>query len=191
MGVCTDVNKLGSQVGCKDWYLTNTSGVRSYNVSGRYYYGYGANYGYTMCYSPLRYWWDQSQLGRAYGALYCWSRIILGTCSDQETYDDYKIDTLSFSYAEDRNIQNNGTFTVSPDGSKITNMLYITGFNSSGSTKSINEIGIIQQSDFLIYRKRLLQPLVVPNNGYFRIRVSITVPVPEAIRPLLATGGDS
>jgi hypothetical protein len=67
---------------------------------------------------------------------------------------------------------------VSQDKKYIINTVWASYLNSSGTTRTIKEVGLILLPDVLIYRKILDTPLIVPANGYFKISFSYKVPIP-------------
>lgn len=176
MGVTTSLDKFQSTLPIKIWYLKDTSGNISYNHTSAYY-DYGIyNYSGHSTISPLREWRreTQSNCGR--------NSIIVGTCGDAESYDDYKISTFNTQYVSTlSNYNTNGNITYNTENKTCDNTITVSLLNNSGTSQTIREVGVIFNDTLLIYRKVLETPLIVPIDGYFKVSFNYSVPIPEIL----------
>ena len=177
MGVDNDLKDVSKTINFNGWFFKNTSGTIYYNVSRK---GYSYTR-YETCDSTAPLFWWSSNTPSYTGHVK--SNIVVGTCGDEESYEDYKINTFSCQeYLPNSNInQTNGSTTYDKINFTINRHIYTSFLNTSGTTQTIKEVGIMHCGDFLIYRKVLDTPLVVPPDGYFKVSFDYSVPVPEIL----------
>jgi len=172
MGLDTDLYKFESTFDFKPWFLKKTNGELVYSYTSHAYSYNGGSPVSTI--SPFRDWRTATTVscGRC--------SLVVGTDNTPETYDDYKISTFTCNtFLANSNIDANGSFAYHPENKHISNTITVSFFNSSGTTQTVNEIGVLMCNELLIYRKVLETPLTVPPDGYFKVSFNYSVPVPE------------
>lgn len=156
-----------------EWRLRNTEGKyqTSQITTGRYG-------GYTPFASPLGATGStyQSGITAIHGACY----PTMGISGTPESFEDYAITYTDKTDYTDTSVK----YELNDEGTEFNVTMYRTFLNHLTEPVEIKELGVVQNiagESYLLYRKVLDTPVTVPANGYYKIEVSYTVPVPSEI----------
>ena len=110
------------------------------------------------------------------GSLYAHAALLVGSGTDEETYYDYKLDIIS-----KLNVVGYRSESVTYTAESCQYTTTKTFINNTDKDVTVNEIGLFAHpaldSDVLLYRKKLGQPVTLKaNGGTATFQLEITIP---------------